>query len=114
MLLKAVMDIDPGDQMFWELGQLAFGLGLFDMTEILMIFNSRQFTPNQIDPKGLVACAVINFANWKHQSFEIEIPANLRRTAMQLERIYSAEIHKSLGELYLSKARKIISEKPAN
>ena len=87
----------------------------FDMTEILMVFHARLYSSDQVDPKGLMASAVINLANWKHQSIEIELPTGTRdRIKMQIERIYPTEIHKGLGEAYLSKARKEVVGKPAS
>lgn len=123
MILRAVVDIDPDHPTIRELGELAFTFGLIDMTEVLLVsvdamkangqsamFIITDDTYNKV-VQTILACAILNFASWRFETFEIEVPAKTNeRIALKLHRNYPPEHHKGLGDGYLTKAKEVIAK----
>lgn len=121
-VLRAVMDIDPKDPQMKEIGLVAYEYGLFDMIEV-MTFLVESIKPENksliqiIDNdnyefaiKVYLARAILAYANWKHEKFEVELPTKSNeRQLVSFSRAYPTEQNRAIGDKYLEKARYLIT-----
>lgn len=120
MLIRAVIDIDPSDPVIRELNELAFSFGIVDMTEVLVLtklnknFDFQKMVMVDLESfikviQVILAIAIMNFASWKFESYEVALPATTKeRPLLRFFRTYPAETHRDLANGYLAKAKEII------
>lgn len=122
MIIRAVVDIDPSDPVIRELNELAYNFRIIDMTEVLVLtkqnkdFDFQKMTVVDLESfvkviQVMLASAIMNFASWKFESYEIFLPSMTKeRILLQFFRTYPAEMHRGLANSYLAKAKEIIAK----
>lgn len=120
MILRTIAEIDPGNAEFQVLSDISFAFGLIDMTEVHIvareslqvgaekILSSDNFEINAV--RILLACAVINFANWKYATFDIPLPSKDKdKYVTRYSRVYDPDLHRVKAEDFFFQALEIIN-----
>lgn len=122
MIIKRISEIDPDDQDIQYLAKVAEFFGLSEMYEVVLSAQQLYEKNNQRVAiiiteetawevvRMIMSAAVLNFASWKHPTFEVEFIIEGKSEMVSFNRSLLPTEHKEFAEKYFARAKDLFGK----